>query len=59
MFGVFDRGETGEGIAIIPESLWELGLGLSFTFKGFRPSPILTGDSRWVRAEATPTPARG
>jgi hypothetical protein len=42
MFGVFDQGGTGQGIATIPEFIWELGLGLWLTFKGFRPSPILS-----------------
>jgi hypothetical protein len=57
MFGVFDQGGMGQGIATIPEFIWELGLGLWLTFKGFRPSRILVGDSR--RAEATPAPALG
>jgi hypothetical protein len=42
MFGVFDQGGAGQGIATIPEFIWELGLGLWLTFKGFRPSPILS-----------------
>jgi len=40
-----------QGIATIPEFLWELFLGVYCTFKGFRPSsPIL-------RAERVPLPA--
>src|SRR3954465_8751510 len=36
-----------QGIAIIPEFLWELFLGVYCTFKGFRPSsPILRTDTR-------------
>ncbi len=35
-----------QGIATIPEFLWELFLGLYCTFKGFRPSaPILQADA--------------
>lgn len=46
MFGVFEQGGTGQGIATIPEFIWELGLGVWLTVKGFRPSPILSGDAR-------------
>jgi hypothetical protein len=28
----------------IPEILWEASLGIYLTFKGFKPSPILSGD---------------
>jgi hypothetical protein len=45
LFGVDDPGGTLQGIATIPEFLWELLLGLYCTFKGFRPSsPILQDD---------------
>jgi hypothetical protein len=30
-----------QGIATIPEFLWELSLGIYLTFKGFKPSPVL------------------
>jgi hypothetical protein len=44
-----------QGIATIPEFLWELFLGLYCTFKGFRPSaPILQADARGDAAVATP-----
>jgi Domain of unknown function (DUF4386) len=42
MFGVFDQGGTGQSIATIPEFIWELGLGIYLTVKGFKPSPILS-----------------
>lgn len=48
MFDVFDYAGTGQGLFTIPEFIWELGLGLWLTFKGFRPSPILSGDARPV-----------
>ena len=49
-----------QGLATIPEFLWELFLGLYCTFKGFRPeSPILGADTREDRpgaaAAVTPT----
>jgi Domain of unknown function (DUF4386) len=51
LFDVFDQGGTGQSIATIPEFLWELGLGLWLTFKGFRPSPLLAEDYQ-LRAAA-------
>src|ERR671926_200049 len=44
-----------QGIATIPEFLWELFLGVYCTFKGFRPSsPILRADTRDDRPRAAP-----
>jgi hypothetical protein len=43
MFDVFDYAGTGQGLFTIPEFIWELGLGIYLTVKGFRPSPILSG----------------
>jgi hypothetical protein len=44
-----------QGIATIPEFLWELFLGVYCTFKGFRPSsPILHGDAQVDRVMAAP-----
>jgi hypothetical protein len=42
LFGVFDRGGIGQGIATIPEFLWEASLGIYLAVKGFRAgSPLL------------------
>jgi hypothetical protein len=41
LFDFFQQGGAGQGIATIPEFLWELSLGLYLTFKGFKASPIL------------------
>src|SRR5438874_1383012 len=41
LFDVFQQGGAGQGIATIPEFLWELSLGVYLTVKGFKPSPIL------------------
>jgi hypothetical protein len=42
LFGVDHPSGSLQGIATIPEFLWELSLGVYCTFKGFRPSaPIL------------------
>ena len=47
-----------QGIATIPEFLWELFLGVYCTFKGFRPSsPILRDDARDDRVPTVTVPA--
>jgi len=43
LFGVDDPGGTLQGIATIPEFLWELFLGVYCTVFGFRAAPILAG----------------
>jgi hypothetical protein len=57
MFGVADLHGTVQGLATIPEFIWELGLGLYALIKGFRPSPILAAPSTEIRAKAAPAPA--
>ena len=60
LFGVADAGGALQGIATIPEGLWELSLGIYCTVKGFRPSsPILRADARQDRMTTMPatTPA--
>ena len=60
LFGVADKGGALQGIATIPEALWELSLGIYCTAKGFRPSsPILRPDVAGERSDAMPaaTPA--
>jgi hypothetical protein len=60
MFGVADPGGTLQGLATIPEGLWELSLGIYCTVWGFRrSSPILRADAREDRVKRmlAPTPA--
>ena len=60
LFGVADSGGALQGLATIPEGLWELSLGIYCTVKGFRPSaPILQADASADRMRAMPaaTPA--
>jgi Domain of unknown function (DUF4386) len=60
MFGVADPGGTLQGLATIPEGLWELSLGIYCTVWGFRrSSPILRPDARddRVKRMLAPTPA--
>src|SRR5215467_7954582 len=53
LFGVADKGGSLQGVATIPEFLWELSLGIYCTLKGFRPSsPILQPDARGARVKA-------
>jgi hypothetical protein len=55
LFDVADAGGALQGIATIPEFLWELSLGIYCTVKGFRPSsPILRADTREDRTATTP-----
>jgi hypothetical protein len=58
MFGVADKGGALQGIATIPEGLWELSLGIYCTLKGFRASsPILQASARGDRLTAIPASA--
>ncbi len=43
MFDVIERGSTVQGVATIPEFIWELSFGIYLIVKGFRPSPTLAG----------------
>lgn len=43
MFDVIERGSTLQGVATIPEFIWELSFGIYLIVKGFRPSPSLAG----------------
>jgi Domain of unknown function (DUF4386) len=53
LLGVADSGGPLQGVATIPEALWELFLGIYCTTRGFKPSsPILRADH-----EQTATPA--
>jgi len=57
MFGVDHPSGSLQGLATIPEFMWELFLGVYCTIKGFRPtSPILRSDVREHRG-VVPAPA--
>jgi hypothetical protein len=57
MFDVFEPSGVGQGIATIPEFIWELSLGIWLTVKGFKPSPITAGYDREVATQAAPAVA--
>jgi hypothetical protein len=42
LLGVIPQFSVPQGIATIPEIVWEATLALYLTFRGFRPSPILS-----------------
>jgi hypothetical protein len=55
MFGVDHPSGPMQGVATIPEGLWELSLGIYCMVKGFRPSsPILRADAREDPVHAAP-----
>jgi hypothetical protein len=57
MFDVTERGSTLQGIATIPEFFWELSLGIYLIVKGFKPSPILSGNAGAAGAGVSSSPA--
>jgi hypothetical protein len=46
LFGAIDAGSLWQGIATVPEFIWELSLGIYLIVKGFRPSSVLYDDGR-------------
>jgi hypothetical protein len=46
MFNVIARGGSVQGLATIPEFVWELSFGIYLIVKGFKPSPTLAGLDR-------------
>jgi hypothetical protein len=60
MFGGDHGAGAFQGLATIPEGLWELFLGVYCTIWGFRrEAPILQDDVRERRGTATPVVAPG
>jgi hypothetical protein len=60
LLGLIPQGGAVQGIATIPEIIWEAFLGLYLLFKDFKPSPILAPDAGSNETvESSPaTPAR-
>jgi len=42
LFGAYEQGSGLSVLLTLPEVMWEAFLGIYLTFRGFRPSPILT-----------------
>ncbi|MDQ6774627.1 MAG: DUF4386 domain-containing protein [Actinomycetota bacterium] len=54
---VIGRGSAAQGIATIPEFLWELSLGIYLTVKGFKAPPITTDHTQAVVLDDSSRPA--
>lgn len=54
LFNVFEPQSAPQVIATAPEFVWELGLGIYLIVKGFRRSPITSGDVTPVAPVAVP-----
>lgn len=52
LFDVIELGSAAQGIATIPEFLWELSLGIYLTVKGFKPSSPILDESRRTGLDA-------
>jgi len=44
LFGLFEAGSAWQAIATIPVAAFEVSLGIYLIVKGFKPSPITSGD---------------
>ncbi|MFI5285781.1 MAG: DUF4386 domain-containing protein [Candidatus Dormibacteria bacterium] len=53
LLGVIPQQSALQGIATVPEVIWEGFLGLWLTFKGFNPVASNTGETTGVRVSAT------
>src|SRR5439155_11597267 len=51
LFNLFEAGSAPQGIATVPEFVWELSLGIYLIVKGFKPSPVLSGSTGPVGAD--------
>ncbi len=56
LFGAYEQVSLWSAIATIPEFFWELSLGIYLIVKGFKPSPITTGDATGAAHESALMP---
>jgi hypothetical protein len=45
LFDVIEPDSLPQIIAVVPEFVWELALGIYLTVKGFKPAPIISGNT--------------
>ena len=57
MFGAFDAGSAAQGIATIPEIIWEAFLGIYLTFWGFKATSVVFDQSRDTGVDPGPAVA--
>jgi hypothetical protein len=50
--GVYDNGSSASGLLTLPEAAWELSLGISCAWKGFRPASALLAKEMTIPAQA-------
>jgi len=50
LFGALENPSVGVFVLTAVEIAWELSLTIYLIFKGFRPSPVLSGDTRYAGA---------
>ena len=51
LFGLYEQVSGWAFLVTAPESAWEASLGIYLIVKGFKPSPITSGDTRHVELE--------
>jgi hypothetical protein len=51
LFGLMGRTAPPVALAALPIALWEFSLGVWLVVKGFKPSPILSSDTRYGEAD--------
>jgi hypothetical protein len=51
LFGAIEPGSAWQGIATIPEFIWELSLGIYLIAKGFKPSSRILDETRHTRVD--------
>jgi hypothetical protein len=57
MFGAFEPSSVAQGIATIPEIIWEAFLGLYLIFKGFNMASSVFDGRRDTEGDANPAAA--
>src|SRR5713101_2377195 len=57
LFGLIGMHAPSTALAAVPIALWEFSLGVWLVVKGFKPSPILSSDTRDASAAAATNPS--
>ena len=57
LFSLWERTSTATALAALPVALFEFSLGVYLVVKGFKPSPILSSDTRDASAAAATNPS--
>ncbi len=57
LFGLIGLHAPSTALAAVPIALWEFSLGVWLVVKGFKPSPILSSETRDASAAAATNPS--